>query len=393
MARTANPALIGAFVLGAIVLAVAGLVVFGGGKFFRQEIPVVLYFDEDIKGLAIGAPLSFKGIKIGAVTDIRIIIDPATGSIQIPVFAEIEPDRLTLPADTRYTMTPDRRGLRRLVQDKGMRAQIETQSFVTGQLAINLDFHPGTPIRLAGHTRDRFEIPTVPSTSAKIAQTLEKIPVAEIAESVRTTLKSVEALASAPEIREALVAAVRATRDVERLVADADRRLLRPAGAAIEKAAVDVAETLREARAVLRTADTLAKKLDAQTVPAVNEAVREAGKLARDVGSQTVPALNEALRETQKVARDVGSQTVPATNEAIADVRRLARSLERTSDDTRRLIAGVGDTVPDVSVIGDRLTRTLEELTRAARALRDLADYLERYPESPLRGKTAGGGQ
>ena len=69
MARRANPAMIGAFVLGALFLAVAALVAFGGGKLFKRTQAHVAYFEGSLKGMAIGAPVTFNGVKIGSVTD------------------------------------------------------------------------------------------------------------------------------------------------------------------------------------------------------------------------------------------------------------------------------------------------------------------------------------
>src|SRR5512136_647970 len=96
MASRANPAVIGGFVLGAIALGVVGLVVVGGGKFFQHRQSWEAYFDESIKGLAVGAPVTFRGVKVGSVTDIRVILNrdvtPATvrtGVMRTPVFFEI----------------------------------------------------------------------------------------------------------------------------------------------------------------------------------------------------------------------------------------------------------------------------------------------------------------
>jgi MlaD protein len=79
MARKPNPALLGAFVVGAVILAVLGLVIFGGGKFFRSTQSWVAYFDESIKGLAVGAPVTFRGVKVGSVTDVKVVVDPKSG--------------------------------------------------------------------------------------------------------------------------------------------------------------------------------------------------------------------------------------------------------------------------------------------------------------------------
>ena len=95
MARQPNKTLIGAFVVGAVALAVAGLFIFSSGKFLTETRTFVLYFDGSLTGLDVGAPVNFKGIKIGSVTDIKVeFASEDFTDIQTPVLIEIEPDML-----------------------------------------------------------------------------------------------------------------------------------------------------------------------------------------------------------------------------------------------------------------------------------------------------------
>src|SRR5215475_9031572 len=95
MARKANPALLGAFVIGGVALAALALVVLGGGKFFRATQGWVAYFDESIKGLSVGAPVTFRGVQVGTVTNIQVVIDRKHEKVRTPVFFVIEGDRFT----------------------------------------------------------------------------------------------------------------------------------------------------------------------------------------------------------------------------------------------------------------------------------------------------------
>ncbi len=95
MAKQANKTLIGAFVVGAVVLALAGIMIFSSGKFFTEKNKYVLYFDGSVRGLDIGAPVSFKGVRIGSVTDIKLYVANEQFDLKIPIFIEIEPDRIT----------------------------------------------------------------------------------------------------------------------------------------------------------------------------------------------------------------------------------------------------------------------------------------------------------
>src|SRR5215475_8467151 len=89
MGSKINPTTIGAFVVSAIVLAVGGVLLFGGGKFFQEKLPYVLFFDSSVEGLNVGAPVIFRGVQVGQVTAIAAIADPQTFDIRIKVTIEL----------------------------------------------------------------------------------------------------------------------------------------------------------------------------------------------------------------------------------------------------------------------------------------------------------------
>jgi len=294
MARKANPALIGAFVLGAIVLAVVGLVVFGGGKFFRQQQDFVAYFDESVKGLSIGSPITFNGVKIGAVTNILVVLDRADVKIWTPIFFEVEAHRFQDLAGHRIKFEKGAAGVQLLI-DRGMRARLETQSFVTGQLALSLDFHPGTPIRLTGRRPDLIEMPTLPSSSEKIARTLEHLPVEEIVNSLQKALEGVDQLVNAPELMETI-------------------RELKPVLAQLGKTLDGTRETLKDAQKLVRNLDvrvgpvvTSAEKTlttARATLEQAQDAIVSVNGLVSD-GSPLQYELSVMLKELASAARSV----------------------------------------------------------------------------------------
>src|SRR5262245_57812671 len=159
MAKKTSPKLIGGFVVGAIVLAIAGVIAFGGGKFFTQREQAVLFFSQSsLSGLDVGSPVTFRGVKIGAVTRVVIQYDVDNQRLLIPVFITIEPDKIQVVSGRRET----ERNLRVLVE-RGLRAQLEVQSLVTGQASIDFNFHPGTPVTMVGAVKGVRELPTIPS--------------------------------------------------------------------------------------------------------------------------------------------------------------------------------------------------------------------------------------
>src|SRR5262245_30436492 len=138
MGRKANPIIIGAFVVGAIALAVFGIVVFGSGRLFKETTPFVMYFTGSVDGLSVGSPVKFKGVEIGGVTSIQLDLGEEA---RIPVWIEIDNKKIV----ARGAEWPSDRAALRAAIERGLRAQLNSQSIVTGLLFVQLDYHPETP--------------------------------------------------------------------------------------------------------------------------------------------------------------------------------------------------------------------------------------------------------
>jgi paraquat-inducible protein B len=164
----ANPAVIGGFVIGAIALIVLGLLAFGGTNWFATRNRYVAYFPGSVKGLQVGAPVDFRGVTIGRVTDIKVLFNPEEVSARIPVVMEFDPTQIEVIGGEPIVAGAE--GAKRLV-DAGFRAQLQSQSLLTGLLFVNLDFLPKSPMRLVGGAQPYPEIPTVPSEFEQLQQT------------------------------------------------------------------------------------------------------------------------------------------------------------------------------------------------------------------------------
>jgi paraquat-inducible protein B len=166
MNKKISPAVIGAFVLGAVALIIIAILVFGSGRLFRQTRDFVLYFDSSVNGLRIGAPVKIKGVEIGSVKDIRLQLEK-NKEPKIPVIIELDLEKFTSRGATIAVATAmDREALNKAIA-RGLRGQLEMESLVTGLLFIALDFFPGTPINLVQRTDGDYkypEIPTLPTT-------------------------------------------------------------------------------------------------------------------------------------------------------------------------------------------------------------------------------------
>ena len=173
MAKQTSKTVIGGFMVSAIALLVAGVIVLGGGELFKKTIPFVLYFEESIKGLDAGSPVVWNGVKVGTVSNVVVDYDPENLTFKIPVFIELDPSLARFKGSLAKTRQERQQNMR-LAIDKGLRAQVTLQSMVTGQLMIDLDFHPGVPVRLSGLKSDFVEIPTIPSSMGALTSNFLK---------------------------------------------------------------------------------------------------------------------------------------------------------------------------------------------------------------------------
>ena len=132
---------------------------------------VVVFFSESLAELDVGSPVTFHGVHIGLVQSIAIRFSPDTMTARIPVYLEIQLDRLILEGETSGDTAPDYERLTRA----GVRAQVVLQSFVTGQLRVDLDFLPGTPAQLVGAAPGVREIPAVRSDLGQLRKQLTEL--------------------------------------------------------------------------------------------------------------------------------------------------------------------------------------------------------------------------
>ncbi len=249
MSQKSSPTLIGIFVVGALILAVAGLVLFGSGKLFKEKVPLVMYFGGSLKGLNVGSPVMFRGVNIGSVTDILIEFDTKDLSAQTPVYVEILPSRLT-----RTGGGPDDRVPVEKLIEIGLKAQLELQSIVTGQLMVALDFHPDETIKLIDGGGEIPEIPTIPTTIDQLTEMVEDIDFEEIADKLTAAIDGIAELVNSPEI----MTAIRSFNDT---MADV-RTLLTNVNSKLDPLSDDLEMTIKAATGALDEIEKLAKSVD-----------------------------------------------------------------------------------------------------------------------------------
>jgi paraquat-inducible protein B len=327
MSKQANKTVIGIFVVGAIALVVIAVVVLGSGKFFKKTLRAVCYFEGSVGGLNIGAPVVFRGVRIGSVTDVILRADSTELTFTIPVYIEIEPDRFEVVGVRPRQMGEN---LKTFIE-RGLRASLEMQSIVTGQMQVGLDFQPEKPAKFVGADTKTPEIPTVPTPMQELAKKIEKLPIDEIFEKLSSTLNAINKVVDSPELVEAIRSINLAVGDVRKLVQNVDNRV-GPLASSIEGT------------------------------------VNDYGKLARNADSK-IDTLSLGLGDT------------------IKEIQKAVSSIEKTLGEAQSTLAQAKQTLSEDSTLSYEITETLQELQKGARSIRLLADDLKRRPESALWGK------
>ena len=302
MSSKANLMAVGAFVVGAVALAVVGIVIFGSGKLFTHTTKAVCFFTSDVTGLNVGAPVKFKGVDVGSVADIRlrlpeetsvVTVESLKAGVRIPVVIELDNEKVMGLGVVRAL---DTARLKELIES-GLRAQLVSQSLVTGLLLVKLDFDPDVPATFVlPPDSGLVEIPTAPTSMEQlgnaahsIAIKLEALDFEKLVGAATGALEAVEQLMKSPALGQTvdgLPAAVASVNEAFASVRELTGSLNREQGPLLQSLkatsdaagvmlgsaqswlapeaplAVDLAATLREVTAAARSVRLVADSLD-----------------------------------------------------------------------------------------------------------------------------------
>lgn len=261
---------------------------------FDEKVRYLIHFDESVRGLSVGAPVEFRGIRIGQVIDFRLEFNEDLKRFRIPVTIELEPGRIARsgpsPGDTTI-----------LIEDfvsRGLRAQLAMGNLLTGKIYVKLDFFPQASPAAIDYGGTYPELPATPAPMERLTASLEnilrrldKLPIESIGADVQETLAGINRLVNAPELSGAL------------------------------------------------------------------------------------QNLNRSLVELERFAAGLNDETGPGLNASLEQIRSTLAELRHTLG---------GD-----SPLQHDLQKSLEELAKASRAVRDLVEFLERQPNSLIFGKEA----
>jgi len=331
MSKPVNPYTIGAFLVGSLALLITAILIFGGGEFLKKKSEYVIFFDSALNGLNVGAPVKLQGVQIGTVKEISLELDQKATHISKPVVIEIDPavvlDSSGHPFQAATSLKERRQNAKRLI-DAGLKAQLQTQSLLTGLLFVEVNFHRDKPLKLTGlNYKDLPELPSIPSTEEQLKNAADEIltkfrqlPIEDIAKDLAATLKEVREIATSDELKKNRAALTQTLNETEKLVADLNQNL----------------------------------------VPLVNN-------------------LNNTVTDTRTMVQDFTRDMRPvliSTEKTLNTATSVLLESQQTLDSVDAL------TAPDAP-----LWQSLEALRDAAQSTKDLTDYLERHPDSIIYGK------
>ena len=299
MSETRKPFWIGAFLLGGIALLVGGLLLLSRGSWFGQPRDYVVYFTGALDGLDVGADVTYRGVKVGTVREIRLGYDRELKDVVIPVVLRLAPATGTgQPFDTLVGQLVER----------GLRAQLQTQSLLTGKSIVALDLFPGQ----AGYVREPhdLELPTIPSVPSRVDQaadvlrdlvaSLRELPLREMVVSASNTLQALERLSATPELQDGLLS---------------------------------LGQTLHNL-------ESLTQQLQRQIPPMLDNARQGGGELRAAIGDlrQAAQAATLALQQMQQLAGDTRRSLGPESEaqfqllQALEELGRASKALQRTAE-------------------------------------------------------------
>ncbi len=292
-------------------------------KAYVRKTRWLMHFDGSVRGLKEGAPVEFRGIRIGRVLDVSLEFDYEKEDFRIPILIEIESDRLSTTGDV-PTGAEKQRIMEYLVT-RGLRAQLKTGNLITGQMLVDIDMHPEAPPVKINWEGRYPEFPTVPTAMDEITtnltqllKKLENLPIEQIGNDLRDTVSGAKRLMNSVELQNSITALNETLNQVQKFAAGLN---------------TTIAPELKSA------------------VSNLNSALKHARKLAKNLDSSVAPQLDATLRQAQSTLKTIGSS--------------------------------VGKDSP----LYYELRRVLKDLGDAASSIRVLADYLERHPDALIYGK------
>lgn len=300
MSESRKPLLIGSFLLGGLFLLVAGALLLSRDSWFSQPSEYVVYFTGALDGLDVGADVTYRGVKIGSVREIRLSYDRNIQDVVMPVILRIDPGQTASKRNIDQV-------LEQLVQ-RGLRAQLQTPSLLTGKAIVALDMFPDKP----GYVREpnEVELPAIPSVPSRIDQAANLLN--DLVADVREL-----------PLRELIDSATQAMQGIDRLSRSGDLN-----------------NGLHSLSASLSNLDRLSQRLESQLPALLDSAQRSSGELNATLGEIRLAAagLRQTLEQSNALLGDSRRSLGPESelqyelSTVLQELGRASKALQRTAE-------------------------------------------------------------
>jgi paraquat-inducible protein B len=315
---------VGAFVLGGLAICVIAILMFGGSGLLTTKLRVVVFFPDSVAGLTVGAPVTLRGVQVGTVQSMKVYVKLPELVPVIPVYLEIEPGRVSWSKTSKAATAADLA----LAIKAGLRAQLATQSLVTGQVSVNLDFHPDTPVNLVGADTSVAEIPAIPSDFQHIKDQIADLNLRDLTDKARAALV-----------------------DIDEVVGELRGK--------VGPLADSIQQTSDTARSTLETASDAVRRVQADA-------------------SRTLASIDQLATTTQGQVQTSGK-----------DIQQTLAEVRRAADQANKVLGSVNDIMAPHSPERGDLQASLRDLAASASALRDFTHDLQRHPNDLLIGRSS----
>lgn len=252
MRKEINNRLIGLFVIIAIALGIGFVTLFGIGKYFRAQDRFIMFFNDSLEGLTEGSAVKFRGVKVGEVTQVHVVLNHKNNKLYLPVVIAIEPKTIEEHDIPKHIKKPD---IMKELLARGLRAKLQDSNMLTGARIIELDTLPDTPIRLVGTSKKYIEIPTLEAKKSQLndlitaaGKTLDNINALARSETLKKGIKDFDDLMISGA--DFMLAGKEALKRGEHLIANFDESI-QPVAEDLPDSLRDFTETLSSARVLM----------------------------------------------------------------------------------------------------------------------------------------------
>lgn len=332
--------MIGSFVIVALILFMTAIVIFSGAQFFSVENLVITYFEGSLQGLSVGAPVTYRGVTVGHVKEIKIHIhanEHQNQELIIPVLISLNAGKTLI---VNGTDTYDETNVNEFLQDMcehGLRAKLKLQSLVTGKRYIDLAFYENTPAVFRDPAGKYFEIPTLPSEIQQFTRMVENIDLGDAYNKVINTLDSLEKLAT--DLSGALSAPTTTT----------------------------LVNNLSSATVSL---DSILSQIDSELSPILKKV---------DGG---LDKINGLANHADQMVSSLDNQLKPV----VTEMTNTLSSIDATLQQANTFFAQAEETIQPDSPLYYRLTEAMYQLEKTAKSMEKLSNFIHRNPDTLIFG-------